>query len=130
MVRSGSAGDGQLRWMIVGAVAGAVARHLLFEIWHSPGALLLVTLIVAAVCGAAIGSVLTWRVRTQVRGFVMGLAGAAASLSGYTALAMDQPASATIAYLVLTPVCILAGLCAGARAGLALPGTAHGDSDS
>ncbi|OBG86706.1 hypothetical protein A5699_21175 [Mycobacterium sp. E802] len=130
MVRSSFAGDGQLWWIIAGAAAGAVAHHLLSAIWPSPAALLLVTLIVAAICGTVIGLMLTWRVRAEVRGFVMGMAGATTSLSGYTALAMDQPASATIAYLVLAPGCVCAGLFAGARVGLALPGTAREDGDS
>lgn len=130
MVRSSFAGDWQLRWITLGAAAGAVVRHLVSEAWNTPAQLLPATLIMMAVCGAAIGAVLTCAAHARVGGFVVGMAGAAASLSGYTALAMDQPASVAIALLLLTPVCVLTGLCAGAFAGTALAGPRHGDAGS
>lgn len=118
MVTSTSAGSWQLRWIIVGAVAGVVVRHLAIQIWDAPAHLLLITLIVMTISGFAMGAVLTWPVRQQFQSFTWGAAGAAASLSGYNALAIDQPALSAITMLLLAPVCALAGLCGGAVLGL------------
>lgn len=118
MVTSTSAGSWQLRWIIVGAVAGAVVRHLAIQIWDTPAHLLLITLIVMTISGFAMGAALTWPVRQQFRSFTWGAAGAAASLSGYNALAIDQPALSALAMLLLAPVCALSGLCGGAVLGL------------
>jgi hypothetical protein len=120
MVTSTSAGSWQLRWIIVGAVAGAVMRHLAIQIWDTPAHLLLITLIVMTISGFAMGAALTWPVRQQFRSFTWGAAGAAASLSGYNALAIDQPALSALTMLLLAPVCALSGLCGGAVLGLRL----------
>ncbi|MGA5542180.1 hypothetical protein ACPCIR_10035 [Mycobacterium sp. NPDC051198] len=70
------------------------------------------------ISGFAMGAVLTWPVRQQFRSLTWGAAGAAASLGGYNALAIDQPALGALAMLLLAPVCALAGLCGGALLGL------------
>lgn len=118
MVTSTPAGSWQLRWIIVGAVAGAVVRHLAIQTWDTPAHLLLITLIVLTISGFAMGAALTWPVRQQFRSFTWGAAGAAASLSGYNALAIDQPALSALTMLLLAPVCALSGLCGGAVLGL------------
>ncbi|WP_166903240.1 hypothetical protein [Mycobacterium sp. DL440] len=69
------------------------------------------------ISGCAVGAVLTWPVRQQFRSLIWGMAGAAASLSGYNALAIDQPALGALAMLLLAPACTLAGLCGGAAVG-------------
>lgn len=120
MVTSSSAGNWQLRWIIAGAIAGAVVRHLVIHIWDTPAHLLLLTLIVMTISGLAMGAVLTWPVHQQFRSLTCGAAGAAASLSGYSALAIDQPALSALTMLLLAPVCALAGLCGGAVLGLRL----------
>lgn len=117
MVTSSSAGSWQLRWIVVGAAAGAVVRHLVIQIWDTPAHLLLITLIVMTISGFAMGSVLTWPVRQQFRSLTWGAAGTAASLSGYSALAIDQPALSALTMLLLAPVCALAGVCGGAVLG-------------
>ncbi|MED5812392.1 hypothetical protein VST63_08465 [Mycolicibacterium sp. 050232] len=118
MLTSSSAGSWQLRWIIVGAVAGAVVRHLITEIWDRPAQLLLSIVITMTIAGSAIGAVLTWPVRQQLRSLIWGMAGAAGSLSGYTALAIDQPALAAVVILLVIPGCALAGLYGGAVVGL------------
>ena len=95
-----------------------MVRHLAIQIWDTPAHLLLITLIVMTISGFAMGAALTWPVRQQFRSFTWGAAGAAASLSGYNALAIDQPALSALTMLLLAPVCALSGLCGGAVLGL------------
>jgi fluoride ion exporter CrcB/FEX len=106
--------------IVAGGAVGAVVRYVTFQSWPAPAHLLITTLISALSGFAVLGFVLASRAGQAVRAFVAGCSGAITSVSVFVAIGIIQPPWIAIAFLILTPAAIVAGLIVGGLAGVSV----------
>jgi hypothetical protein len=106
--------------IVAGAAAGTVIRYITFQCWPAPAHLLITTLISALSGFALLGFVLASPAGPGVRAFTAGLSGAITSVSVYVATGISLPLWFAIAFLILTPAAIVAGLTVGALVGVSI----------
>jgi hypothetical protein len=108
----------------IGAVLGTVLRFVTMSIWPEPSGVFATSLLIVGLSGVALGIVSTIRIRSLFESTLLGLAGAAASLSLLAMLAISSNPLLCIRYAVCCPICAVGGLALGVAGGLTMRGRA------
>lgn len=106
--------------LMLGGAVGAAVRLLLHEIWSTPAATVLSTVVSILLGFGLVGYTLATSAAGVIRAFLAGAAGALASIGGYIAIGIgDAPWTAGVV-IILGPAAVVAGLWCGGTVGVAL----------